>query len=188
MKRSDRNKSLFYWKFHFDWLCFHIEWPISPPCRVTLCVYPDRMHFLYRISIRVSTAIPNHMKMYPECSKVIWKMRWICRKSRSFRRALTPLLKPLAHTFRVWTSYALAALYTVHQEPYQRRITNVGTIFHWMCTWSESTILMATNLVCNIDSFSAHRLHSLQLQYHLHFNARLENSNSRPWFRIHLPK
>lgn len=42
--------------------------------------------------------------------------------------------------------------------------------------WNETlAILIAANLVCSIDFFSAHRLHSLQMQYHLHFNACRES-------------
>lgn len=35
--------------------------------------------------------------------------------------------------------------------------------------------------------FSTHRLHSLPLQYHLHFNVRLESWNGIFYFQIHLP-
>lgn len=54
--------------------------------------------------------------------------------------------------------------------------------------WNETVaIMIATNLVCNIDFFSTRRLHSLPMQYHLHFNVRLESWNGICYFQIHLP-
>lgn len=193
IKPFHQNKSSFYWKFHFYWLCF------SPPngcslffnsspslpfansfnCVFTATSYECRLDFSLSCKVCFCSMFVTALKIWLNQKNLPKKLH----SHELFEKCDLFHGKISLHDFCAMSSWATNASYLLHGTSFIKSHCDKHiTILHRMCNvlvhtkWNGcNRRLCVANLVCSIDFFSAHRLHSLRLQYHLHFNARLES-------------